>query len=85
LEILKAGGEMMKKTWQYRMDTRSVELAGSGFVENILNQYGYNGWELVNIIPVSTSPTNDQDQAESVPANTYSFVFKREKTKTAIV
>ncbi|EEL35703.1 hypothetical protein bcere0019_11220 [Bacillus cereus Rock3-28] len=63
--------------WEYKIETRPMNLEGTQTVEHLLDNYGSEGWELVTIIPNYT--TNDQNQVNDIFVQSYSFVFKREK------
>jgi hypothetical protein len=65
--------------WEYKVETRSMNLEGPQTVEQLLNTHGNEGWELVNIIPEYTNSTNDQKQIEDIYIHSHAFVFKREK------
>ncbi|HDR7770406.1 TPA: DUF4177 domain-containing protein [Bacillus paranthracis] len=65
--------------WEYKIETRPMNLEGTETVEQLLNNHGVKGWELVNIIPAYTTSTNDQNQVNNIFVQSYSFVFKREK------
>jgi hypothetical protein len=65
--------------WEYKVETRPMSLEGESNVETMLNEYGGEGWELVNIVPEYTNTTNDQNQVDSIYVDYYTFVFKRQK------
>lgn len=67
------------KKWEYKVESRPMSLEGENTVESLLNLYGSEGWQLVNIVPEYTNTTNEQNQVDSIYVDSYTFVFKRQK------
>lgn len=65
--------------WEYKVEKLNASLAANGRIEQLLNGYGKDGWELVNIVPQYSSSSNDNHQIDDIWVESNSFIFKRKK------
>ncbi len=61
------------------MEKLNATLLASGDTEQLLNGYGKDGWELVNVVPQYASSSNDSHQIDDIWVESNSFIFKRQK------
>jgi hypothetical protein len=65
--------------WEYKVEKYDASISATGKIEQLLNGYGKDGWELVNVVPQYTSSSNDSHQIDDIWVESNSFIFKRQK------
>lgn len=72
---VKGGGGMKK--WEYKVEIWETEVSDEGELQDMLDEYGEQGFELINIIPQYQSSSNIDSVMQDVYINKNIFVFKR--------
>ncbi|AIF68136.1 hypothetical protein GZ22_16860 [Terribacillus saccharophilus] len=64
--------------WEYTSDKVFESIISSDAID-LINKYGDQGWELVNVVPEYDSMSNSDYQIEEIKLARYALMFKRSK------
>jgi hypothetical protein len=65
--------------WEYKVEKYNSTISATGTIEQLLNGFGRDGWELVSVVPQYASSSNSENQLDDIWIESNAFIFKREK------